>query len=466
MKRRIIHLFHMATSFFRSLFVVPAVPGPLGVFVKTMKQNLTAEDIDTHIEGCIGCGVCAAACPLYMATQDPQHHPKRRSDELRKIYRMFFTFVGRLKTILKMAKFPAGEDLKKLSDLVFGVHGCCTMCGRCTLACSQGVRNNRLVELTRAALTAAGIVPPVVQEILTNSRTTGHSFGKTWDETVGRAVQMAREAGVKVTVDRKGAKYLLPCSSIGNTLHPEVLTFAGEVLNVAGVDFTVSSRLKNTGTEEATFCVDMPLALSYAEEMCAEAVRLGCKYIIVGECACDVRWLSVEAAEVFTKHGVELVYIDALLLDRANQGKLPLKNLGEVVTLHDPCWTVRKAGYGDVVRGLLQKCATLIEMTPNREHTYCCGAGGGGIRMWPDSTDPENIRMNVSAFKAEQIRQTGVSAVVTPCATCWRSLDQIVEHHNVPAKTDMLMMLVYRAMMAALSRKAVQEPEPAVALAA
>jgi Fe-S oxidoreductase len=105
-------------------------------------------------------------------------------------------------------------------------------------------------------------------------------------------------------------------------------------------------------------------------------------------------------------------------------------------------------------------------MTPNREHTYCCGAGGGGIRMWPDSTDPENIRMNVSAFKAEQIRQTGVSAVVTPCATCWRSLDQIVEHHNVPAKTDMLMMLVYRAMMAALSRKAVQEPEPAVALAA
>jgi hypothetical protein len=62
-------------------------------------------------------------------------------------------------------------------------------------------------------------------------------------------------------------------------------------------------------------------------------------------------------------------------------------------------------------------------------------------------------------LKAEQIRQTRVSTVVTPCATCWRSLGQIVEHHNVPAKTEMLMLLVYRAMMAALSRKAVQEAD-------
>ena len=67
MNRRIVNLFHMVMDLLRSLFVVPALPGPLGIFVKTMKQNLTAEDIDTHLEGCIGCGMCATACPVSYA---------------------------------------------------------------------------------------------------------------------------------------------------------------------------------------------------------------------------------------------------------------------------------------------------------------------------------------------------------------------------------------------------------------
>jgi len=31
-------------------------------FVEALEKELTAEDIDTHIEGCIGCGNCGHAC--------------------------------------------------------------------------------------------------------------------------------------------------------------------------------------------------------------------------------------------------------------------------------------------------------------------------------------------------------------------------------------------------------------------
>jgi Fe-S oxidoreductase len=60
-----------------------------------------------------------------------------------------------------------------------------------------------------------------------------------------------------------------------------------------------------------------------------------------------------------------------------------------------------------------------IEMTPNREHNYCCNGGAGGMRL-PENTE---LRRKISVLKANQIRVTGAEYVTSPCVVCTLSLE-------------------------------------------
>lgn len=61
-----------------------------------------------------------------------------------------------------------------------------------------------------------------------------------------------------------------------------------------------------------------------------------------------------------------------------------------------------------------------IEMTPNREDSYCCGGGGGQLSM----SRYRERRIEAGKLKADQIRETGAKIVATPCHNC---IDQIME---------------------------------------
>ena len=51
---------------------------------------------------------------------------------------------------------------------------------------------------------------------------------------------------------------------------------------------------------------------------------------------------------------------------------------------HDPCNTIRGRGLADKLRDVVHfLCANVVEMTPNREHNFCCSAGGGIINCGP-----------------------------------------------------------------------------------
>lgn len=47
------------------------------------------------------------------------------------------------------------------------------------------------------------------------------------------------------------------------------------------------------------------------------------------------------------------------------------------MTFHDPCNVVRGRGLHEKAREVVRAfCPNFIEMTPNKEHNYCCAAGG------------------------------------------------------------------------------------------
>jgi len=443
------------TRLIDSLKALGQPEGKMKLFVDAVMRELTAHDIDRHINGCIGCGNCGHYCLLYLTTNDSKHHPKLKSDFLREIFWRYCTLWGRILGWLGLTSTPTDQDLVEKTALYFGEEGCCTMCGRCSLACPQGVNPSRLTFLIRAGLSAVGIVPELIAEIRKNAATTGNSFGLSWDDSMGRAIKDAEKHGLTVPVGKKGAEWLFPCSAIGTAHHWDKFHIVVAVLQAAGVDFTCSSEISDTGTEPWTTAVDLSLARKFATALAEEALRLGCRGVIIGECACDVRIYTIEAADIFESRGLEVAYMDALLLEKAQEGALPLKRVKRAVTLHPPCWSVRKTGYGETIRALLRLCVTdIVEMTPRDGESFCCSGGAGAMRVWPANRPGRNIRREVAELKAAQIRSTGVDLVVTPCATCAMALQDTVEFYNIPAKATLLMQMVYEAMLNARSDNA------------
>ena len=128
-----------------------------------------------------------------------------------------------------------------------------------------------------------------------------------------------------------------------------------------------------------------------------------------------------------------------------NEGKIKITHQFEdPVTIHDPCNTIRGRGLADKLRDVVHfLCANVVEMTPNREHNFCCSAGGGIINCGPPF---KSVRMEGNRVKADQLRNTGVHTVVAPCHNCHGGLEDIIKHYKLGMHTKFIGDLIYELM--------------------
>ena len=427
-----------------------ALEGKMKLFVEALEKNLTAQDIDTHLEGCIGCGCCGQHCAWYIVDQKAENHPKMKADALRAVYKRFCTASGIVLGNLGLIKTTTEEDLARVSELFFSR---CTMCGRCSTACPQGVSNRRLVYLMRLCLTAAGFAPQLIYRVQADARDKRHSFGLTYEGSVGKIIAAAEARGINIPVDRHGAKWLAACSAIINTKMPEVAAEVFRLLDL-GVHYTMSSRIQDTGTESMVMVCDRELGRRFVRELAEEAKRLGCEGVIIGECGCDMRSYNVDEADILREYGLKVAYIDGLILDLIDQGRIPISKLDLVVAYHDPCWSARLTGYMELSRRLVKRCVReFVEMTPNRRQNYCCNGGAGSMRFHPATGSDANLRRQVSVLKARQIEQTHADMVVTPCATCFMSLKDTASFYGLATQVSMVADIVLMAMDKAIRER-------------
>jgi hypothetical protein len=94
------------------------------------------------------------------------------------------------------------------------------------------------------------------------------------------------------------------------------------------------------------------------------------------------RWLGWSMPPFTIVHAIEF-YHD--LIKAAGQNQNRQKVCEQPITLHDPCNVVRGGGLHaeGPLRGAMRCVKSVIEMVPNREHNYCCCAGGGVINTGP-----------------------------------------------------------------------------------
>jgi Fe-S oxidoreductase len=85
-------------------------------------------------------------------------------------------------------------------------------------------------------------------------------------------------------------------------------------------------------------------------------------------------------------------------------------------------------------------------MHPNREHNYCCAAGGGGINCGPPF---KGTRMEGNRIKAEQLfaaKSRGAKVLIAPCHNCHSGLEDINHHYGLGYEIKFISDIIYEVM--------------------
>ena len=117
-------------------------------------------------------------------------------------------------------------------------------------------------------------------------------------------------------------------------------------------------------------------------------------------------WKEAAAGEplVQIEHHSELI--------ARHQSQLPANPSTEKIVYHDPCYLGRYRGTYDEPRAVVSRAGELVEAPRHREHSFCCGAGGGQMFLGEE----KGKRINLA--RAEELAATGASTVAAACPFC------------------------------------------------
>jgi len=391
-------------------------------FRDEVAAKFTPQMIKMDFNYCLTCGTCVAGC-VFNEVHD-NSDPRRF---LRKIL--------------------LGLKDETLKDPFIWV---CTCCGRCTMECPMGINMALLVRTIRGNF---GLEAPGTLQLVCNTHMeTGNQMGVTVEDFLDTIDWMQEELqeelgdpNFKIPVDVQGAEILFIPHPREVKYYPEDIKTWTKIFTAAGASWTLSSKafdvtnfgLFNGRDDEATkifqFTVD-----AFNE--------LGCQRIVCTECGHGY-WAFKFGQKYWIPFDKPILHMIEYLAELLREGKIQVdksKN-PEVVTLHDPCNVVRKAGVVDEPRYVLsQVCENYVEMWPNGIYNICCGGGGGALAM---GNEIKPYRMAKGKMKADQIRATGAEICCAPCHNCYDQLNDISKEYNLGLTVRHIYQLVERAMV-------------------
>ncbi len=422
----------------------------LEAFASILRHTNYRVALDHYIRVSTRCARCAVACPIYDATHDPRDVPCHRSELLLSIYRRHFTVSGMLRARLLGDPGLTDETIQEMADSYYN----CTACRRCHFECPMGIDHALVTHLGRYILSEIGIAPRALvvstreQLIGKTANTSAIPLPALIDTLEFLTEDIQDEKGIHVPfpVDQEGAEYIFFTAVSDFMMEAETLKGIAAVFKATGDSWTIGSKYYD-GINYGLFYSDQVMEHAL-RKMREEAERLKAKKILMGECGHASR-----TAKYFYptycggKEALPVISILEYTQEVLRQGRIKLdpKIVTEAVTYHDPCNFSRTGWIVDQPREVLKSfCPGYVEMVPNGRQNLCCGGGGGTVSI--DEVRP--YRTGVSGrLKAEQIRRTGASYCVAPCANCKKQLRELVEDQGVNCEILGLHDLIYKAII-------------------
>jgi Fe-S oxidoreductase len=395
---------------------------------------------------CTHCGWCIDSCHVYLATGDVRLSPVGKADLVRGHYKRSHDWLSRI--------FPGWTGARReitdeeLDDWVEAAFQACTLCERCVINCPMGVETPQLLAAARGTLTALGKAPEILDQLADAAIAREEHldmFSEFFLEQIGVLEEEVREKlgdpSARIPVNEPADILYVPLSG-AHTIVPQAIIF-----NALGVSWSLSMF---EASNYAMFIADVPRAKKIAQRVISEAERLGTKELVISECGHAYAAFKWEAPKWFGGPlPFEVRSIVEVLDEYVSRGLLELDPTvnSEPVTYHDPCNLGRKGGVFDEPRRVVQASATdFREMTPTREMNFCCGGGGGLVA----ETDWTEQRLTFGAPKADQIRETGATRVITSCDNCRHQIAELGEHYGIPMdRVESVSELLVDALLAA-----------------
>jgi len=405
----------------------------------------------SFLNSCVHCGLCAQSCHYFRMEPELENVPAAKLEKVAAVFKKNFTTMGKLAPGLVGAKALDKDMARAWVDAVFGR---CSLCGRCSLNCTVGIALPRLFRAARAALGAMGLTPSDLQATVDTALQHGNNMAITkddWVETVQWIEEeLQTETGdpeARLPLDKQGAKILFTVNPREPKFFPLSLQASAKVFWAAKEDWTLTADTGWDLTNYGLFNCNDQEAGTLTQNLVDAMARLGCETLVIGECGhgfSSARW---EGPEWLQKaYPFKVMSILELMDEYIREGRIkvdPAKN-PKPVTLHDPCNLVRHGGICEAQRRVLRaSAANFTEMTPNREHNFCCGGGGGQLAMGRY----KSRRLKSGGMKAQQIRDTAAEVVVTPCHNCVDQLGELNKEYKLKVQIKTVAEVVADALV-------------------
>lgn len=393
-------------------------------------SELNDSQLLSHLNSCVHCGLCAESCMYYVAMNENRFIPAAKVDLVSSIYQRYCTLTGKLFPRLLNARALDETTQNEMVDLLFGS---CTLCGRCTMHCSIGVDITYVTRVGRSMLAAMGRVPATLQSTVNAALQTGNNMAIPTDDFVSTISWLEDELRDEVNdpeasipLNQNGKNVLYTLNPREPKFFPLSISAMAKVFYAAKESWTLSTQMYDV-TNYAYFSCNREEAVTIAQRLHTEVEHLGARRCVLAECGHGSRAFRWEAPNYLQRpFAFDVLTSVELLAEYIRDGRIRLdkeKNR-ETVTLHDPCNLVREGGVIEEQRYVLHHATTtFVEMEPHGIDNFCCGGGGGQLSM----SEYGDRRMKIAELKAEQIRRTGATTVVTPCHNC---VDQLIQINN------------------------------------
>ena len=307
--------------------------------------------VAASMSGCIHCGMCSDACHYSVSIpEDKTLVPAYKLDRFRKWYKYRFDWMGRIFPAFVGAKPLTNELAEEMFDKLFGG---CTMCRRCTYNCPMGVDYGMSVRAARGIMQQVGRCPANLQETVDTHYNHGNNMAVPPDEFVETIEwieeELQDEEGCEsftIPVDKKGAQSLSDPQSPGTQDLSLTIQASAKVLNAAGIDFTISSGYWDL-TNYALFNGNDQDARLFSQWQVDDVKRLGCEYLLAGECGHGYRALRWEFPNWVGGVPFKITSMMELMAKLVAEGRIKLDKsvwVGKRFTYHDSCNIARSGG--------------------------------------------------------------------------------------------------------------------------